>query len=171
MKFQVFVYTAAAFVLLVSMAFGQTSGMFVDHVDGLTPDGKIGTDRLVTFHIRMTNNTGYTMYGFATGFSVCSPDGAEWTTTVMDSIPGRVPYSMLDGGTFMYDWSITGTDCDTVWYGGVRFFQTGIPNGYDEIIGTITIGPVNSPHVGKNFFSDSWLSRNEINVCIYSVRL
>ena len=155
MKFRDFIFTAVALILMVSPAFGQTSGMFVDHVDGLTPDGKIGTNDPVTFHIRLSNHTGSPLYGVATGFSVCSPDGAEWTNTVMDSIPGIIPLSMLDGGTFMYNWSVTGNGCDTVWYGGVRLFQSGIPDGFDEIICTIAIGPVDSMYVGKTICLDS----------------
>ncbi|MEA1981659.1 MAG: hypothetical protein U9N54_11910, partial [candidate division Zixibacteria bacterium] len=124
-------------ILIFSYAgniFAQSGEITLDHVDGLiAPDTIIADlDSTITFHIRLTNNTGENISGSTNGFQVYSPTGAEWTTTVPDST-GAITTDMYDGGIFINEFSITGSGADTVGFGGFLMFNInngGIPNGF-----------------------------------------
>jgi len=126
----------------------------VDHVIGLS-GGKIPVDGTIIFYIRMTNNTGDGIKGLTHGLRIYSANGATWTTTVGDDT------GVLDGDDFDLTWSsrergVTGSVSDTVAISGaVAFNPIGMPDGFDDITHTITIGPVTSISRNRTICIDS----------------
>ncbi|MEA3297197.1 MAG: T9SS type A sorting domain-containing protein [candidate division Zixibacteria bacterium] len=114
----------------------------------------IKTNRLVTFELRFQNNSIYLCDGFTNGFKVYSPDGATWTTTVGDST-GVLNSTNWDLVHVINYFGVTGSNTDTVGFGGVSFGSTGMPAGFNDIPYTITIGPINDADAGKTICLDS----------------
>ncbi len=54
-------------------------------------------------------------------------------------------------------YSTDGLDSDTVGFLGLTMSQTGLPDGFDEVAFTITIGPFDSADIGKTICLDSSL--------------
>ena len=105
---------------LTAVAWGQSS-MSLDHVDGLwgTSTDTVNVDELITFHIRMTNNSGGNITGHTTAFRVYSPTGSEWNTTA-GAFTGAITTAMYDAPLQYNEFSITGSGSDTVGFGGFR---------------------------------------------------
>jgi len=141
-----------AALLLVGPAFGQSINL--DHVDGLVDASSVGTQRAVWFHLRVSNPTDTNFDGIANGFRVYSPDGATWSATVHDTT-GTLGLTQFDGGVFMPKFSADGQGADTVGFGTLRFFSTGMPGGFDDVAFTVTIGPIDNAHIGKTICLDS----------------
>ena len=53
---------------------------------GITGDSTLPIDETITYYLRLNNNTGMSMKGITNGFRVYSPDGADWTGTVGDTL-------------------------------------------------------------------------------------
>ncbi len=124
--------------------FAQEGIISLDHVDGLIATDTVGTDSEITFHIRFNNNSGVPIDGSTNGFRIYSPNGAEWTTTV-GTPTGAITPSMYDVISDTST-SIDGMLADTIGFGGARFLNPGIPNGFNEIVFTIQIGPIGDQH-------------------------
>jgi len=123
--------------------------MSLDHTDGLWNTDTIEINQPVTFHIRMNNNTGYNITGSTNGFRVYSPTGAQWDTTV-GTATGAVTAAMYEQGIFVNNFSIDGIGADTVGFGGFKLFAPGIPAGFNEIVWTLQIGPIDAAyHLGQ----------------------
>lgn len=127
----------------------------MDSVDGLYAIDSVKTDTLITFYIRLTNNTGGAITGLTHGFRICSPDGATWDTTIgIDG--GGITDAMIDQGIFVNSFSISGSRSDTVGFGGFRTVTgTGIPDGFDEVAFAVQIGPISTSYHGRRICIDS----------------
>jgi len=131
-----------------------TGSISLDHVEGLSSEGTIVPGVPTTFYIRMNNNSGYDIVGSTNGFRVYSPTGADWDTTSA-AFTGTVDNTIYDGGQFVNAFSCDASGSDTVGFGGFRMFKAGIPNGFDEIVWTIQIGPVDALFDGQQICLDT----------------
>jgi len=125
-------------ILLTALPFAVAQGQItVDHVDGLSTEGRIISGAPVIFHLRFTNTTGSNIAGSTNGFRLYSADGAVWSPPVADSI--SINWSeMYDGGLYFNLFDADGTLSDTVGFGGYAVYKTGIPAGFDEVVFTIS---------------------------------
>ena len=71
--------------LLAPTALSQEYSVSLDYVSGLSGHGSIRAGELVTFHIRITNAPD-NFVSFFNAFSISSPDGAEWSYPVRDTV-------------------------------------------------------------------------------------
>ncbi len=135
------------------------SSLSLDHVDGLTLEGKIPFDTPLTFHIRMTNNAAGPIYGWTNGFRIYSPDGAQWmlpASGIIGSFTDAILPSMIEeGNKFVNQFSVDGMADDTVGFGGFRIFAAGIPAGFDDIVWTINLAGVPQASHDKYICLDS----------------
>ena len=130
-------------------------GISVDQVDGLNPDNTIPTSGgTVTFHLRWQAPTDQNIAGVTNGWRVYSPTGAEWTTTGHDTT-GTLGRAQFDLVWVKQAFSVTGSGADTVGIGGSIMFGAGMPAGFDDIVNTITIGPVSPDYGGGQICLDS----------------
>lgn len=145
------------FVTLITIAgpsiFAQGS-LSLDHVDGLLASDVVAVEQEITFYLRVTNNTAIDISGITNGFHIYSPDGAEWTTTTPDTT-GTLGRTQFDGFFFISTFGIDGQGADTVGFGGTRLMLPGMPDGFDDIAYTITVGPIGAEHVGRHICLDS----------------
>lgn len=126
----------------------------MDSVDGLYAIDSVKTDTLITFYIRLVNNTGGAITGLTHGFRIFSPDGATWDTTIgIDA--GGITDAMIDQGIFVNSFSISGSGSDTVGLGGFIISGTGIPDGFDEVAFAVQIGPIDTSYHGDRICIDS----------------
>ena len=147
--------TLFALMALFSLAGGQTmaQSLSLDHVDGLNATDGLQMGVPVVFYIRVTGDAS-NHDGITNGFRVYSPSGSQWGTTVPDTT-GTLGKAQFDGGFIVSTFSATGSDADTVGFSGFRFFQAGIPAGFDDIAYTITIGPIDASYEGGTICLDS----------------
>lgn len=119
------------------------SGMIsLDHVSPLSAQGRVLTDAEITFYLRLTNDIGYNIAGVTNGFQVYSPDGAEWTTAVGDTLGTLAWGDVFDLIFSIGYFSANGQGADSVSFSGSRATSTGLPVGFDDTAYTITIGPI-----------------------------
>ena len=144
----------------LSMAFGQTYSVTVDvpNSEGGVVGSTLQTGRLITFPLRYTNaHWSSLVTGVSNGFQVYSTDGAEWTTTTFDTIFDETmswgTKFDLDVGLFFN--SITGSGADTVGIAATRESDSGLSPGFSRKVATITIGPIDTAHIGKTICLDS----------------
>ena len=126
--------------LLMLVPFGIALGqgqITIDHVDGLSQEGKLVSGSPVTFYLRLTNTTGSNIAGSTNGFRLYSPDGAVWSPPVADS--AAINWSeMYDGGLYFNLFSADGSLSDTLGFGGYAVYKGGIPVGFDGVAYTIS---------------------------------
>ncbi len=108
------------------------------------------------FQVRINNNTIENLVGITNAFKIYSPDGAEWTTTVGDTISG-FGMSQMDGGFYILTFGVTGSLVDTIGFGGFAISGDGLLAGFNDITYSITVGPIPSgvTHHGKTICIDS----------------
>jgi hypothetical protein len=133
----------------------QGQSLTLDHVDGLYAPDTIPVGQTVTFYLRITNNDS-NHGGITNGFRIYSPDGAQWGTTVADTLP----LNWSQWFSLVYSiarFSIDGQGADTVGFGGSYnpLNSVGLPAGFDSVSYTITIGPIDPQYNGKTIVLDS----------------
>ncbi|MFQ6009355.1 MAG: hypothetical protein ACE5K8_10455, partial [Candidatus Zixiibacteriota bacterium] len=121
--------------------------MVLDNVTGQYGTTGIKGGVPVTFTMRAINNSGYDILGLTNGYQVYSPDGAQWDTLTADSFSSFA--SMFDLGFFIDRIDVDGSGADTIGFGGVAIYETGMPDGYDDLAYSITIGPIDSSYDGQ----------------------
>ena len=141
---------------LGSKCFGQCS-VSLDHVDGLYGSSLDGSDTLqtgvtITFYIRFSNNSGLAMNGTSNGFRIFSTDGATWTPLSYASTGTLEPG--FDFGVSVTPFSNDGAGADTIGIYGLRGFGSGMVNGFDNIVLTIST-QLNSSQDGRTLILDS----------------
>lgn len=144
---------------LMLLAAGAVLGSTItlDHVDGLYATDTIPVGQLVTFYIRISNPGDTVAAGINNGFRIYSPDGAQWGTTVGDTLPcgWKIMFPLI------FNWqnySIDGAGSDTIGFGGAyqgNPLTQGMQGGFDSVSYTITIGPIDSQYNGKTIVLDS----------------
>ncbi|MFH1373649.1 MAG: thrombospondin type 3 repeat-containing protein [bacterium] len=126
----------------------------VDHVDGLLQGDTVQTGRLITFYLRFYNDLSNTVEDLTNGFRVYSPSGATWTTTTALGTYA-FGYFFYWGDVINY-YGVTGSATDTIGIGGACMsISGGIPQGFDTITHTITIGPIPQEYSGGEICLDS----------------
>lgn len=171
MKFKTFTIFIAVLLLSSSMAFGQ--GHFsLGSVSNEVSPGVLPVGEEITFTMHLTNDA-TANGGVTNGFSIASPDGAEWTSMTGDTIAGYGWDSWFDLIFSVLPINTDGVGADTMGFGGSRLFAgTGIPANFDGDVYTLTIGPIDASHGGKTIVLDScaysasglwkWASPDEI---------
>jgi len=106
----------------------------------------------VTFNVHFYNNSGTSITGSTNGFRVYSPDAATWDVPTYASTGALEPYYNL--GVFLNEFSLDGSNDDTIGIGGCIMTGTGLPSGFDEDVLTISTQVSNS-HLGKILCVDS----------------
>ena len=151
MKKMLIYLTAFIVLLLVGNVFGQS--LSLESTSGLHGPDTVLINQEITFDIRVTSD-GDNHAGITNGFRVYSPDGAEWTTIVGDTISlgwdtyFDLTYSINHEG-------VTGNGADTVGFGGAALFGTGIPANFSEVSYQITIGPIDAQYHKDQICLDS----------------
>jgi len=145
-----------------SPVFGQGS-LTLDDVDGLTVENKLMVNETITFYIRWNNNTGTNITAHTNGFRVYSPDGATWDPITYvpyeESIYNYVVYypeweDIFDTWIYAGPYSVTGSGADTIGFGGWTFEGTGVPDGFSEVVFTIST-VLDESQIGKTLCLDS----------------
>jgi hypothetical protein len=132
-----------------------TGQITLNHVDCMS-SGKIFTRVPVTFYFDVYNNTGRYIGGITNGFRAYSPDGADWSTTRIDTGSGISWESYFDLFTNLVEIDVDGHGSDTVGYGFCVQSSSGLPNGtLLSSAWTVTIGPISDAHAGDIFCVDS----------------
>lgn len=127
--------------------------MSLNHVFGQKTYNTIYTGMEIRFYIRMTNNTGSEILGLTNGFRIYSPDGASWINTEIDTT-GAITSGIL-GQQYLNSYSADGMVADTVGFGAFSILGTGIPDGFDDVILSISIGPFDVTNIGKTICIDT----------------
>jgi len=125
----------------------------LDHVDGLTAPDELMIGVPAVFHIRFTADD-QTYAGIANGFRVYSSDGAYWNATTGDTV-GPLGGEQFDGIFVINYYGITGSDADTLAFAGFALSGSGMPPGFDSVVYTIQIGPVDASYAGRTVCLDS----------------
>ncbi len=128
--------------------------ILLDHVDGEAVPFAITANKEITFYLRFENSTNFYVTGSTNGFRLYSPDNAVWNST-SGAVTGSITTGMYDGGLFVNTFSPDGIGSDTIGFGGFKIFMPGIPDGFNEIFASITIGPIDIANVGKTICIDS----------------
>ena len=158
MKFKTLMFLFSLMLLMCGPAWAQDGAISLDHVDGLygTSTDTVNINQTITFHIRLNNNTGNFITGSTNGFRIYSLTGAEWDTTTAVTT-GAITLDMYDGGYIVNPFSDDGMGADTIGFGGFKMFKPGIPDGFDQIIATIDIGPIDAAyHKGQICIDSSY---------------
>lgn len=146
MKAKFFTLVLAIVIMSFGLSMGQS--ITVSNVTGLkagTTDTLMsGTTPVFTIHVN-AGGTGY--IGITNGFRIYSDDGAEWTTTVADTLSGIGWDAMFPLIFSINTFSTDGTGADTVGFGGSGLVS-GLPPDFDLDAYTITIGPIPSGIAG-----------------------
>lgn len=133
---------------------GTVPQVTLDHVTGLQGTGNVQTGVPIVFYIRLHNSTGDTITGLTHGFRIYSPDGAEWDTASGFDAGGITP-EMFDQIFYDRQFSVSGSNADTIGFGGFSISGTGIPDGFDDVVFGIQIGPINAAYHGQRICLDS----------------
>lgn len=131
----------------------ETGAITLDHVDGLKEPGVIYSNVDVSFYLRVQNFSGVNMVGVSNGFSIYSPDGAEWTRTEGDTI-GMFGTDVFELFKISNN-NVDGAVVDTIGFLGQDISHAGMPGNYDAVEYKITIGPIDSSYIGRTICLDS----------------
>lgn len=132
----------------------QQGSLSLDHVDGAISATQIAINRPVKFYIRVTNSTPDDVGGICHGFSVYSPDGAQWSSTSHDTT-GTLGLNQFDLAVFLEDINVDGDPADTVVFAGFTLTHSGLVSGFDDIAYTISLGSFDAGDIGKTICIDS----------------
>ncbi|MCK4606674.1 MAG: VCBS repeat-containing protein, partial [candidate division Zixibacteria bacterium] len=141
---------------IVTITVMGTGALSLDHVDCLIcPGDSLPSNQQITFHLRLANDYGISIDGATNSFRVFSPNGAVWDATI-GAMTGAITYAMCELRYVSYTADgTTGSGADTVGFGVSRTVNPGIPDGFDEIPYTITIGPISDASEGLLICLDS----------------
>lgn len=119
---------------------------------GASPGDSVFTGAEIRFDIRVTNNTGGNIDGMSNGFMVYSPDGATWAPLVTTLDTGFI--LAFDMGQGINEFGVDGIGADTVGIWGVKLYGTGLPNGFNGIVATMSTS-LDASQAGKTLCIDS----------------
>ncbi|RKX23637.1 MAG: hypothetical protein DRP45_10065, partial [Candidatus Zixiibacteriota bacterium] len=110
----------------------------LDHVEGSWGTGAVVTGQPVVFHLRLTNtDMGAPVLGMTNGFRIYSPDAALWSPAAGNNINLGLR-DMFDLVWSVKPVSATGSGSDTLGFGGVRETGSGLPDGFDAVVFTLS---------------------------------
>ena len=125
----------------------------LDHVRGLSASGLLLPGVPISYQIRMTNDLGTVIATAGNGFRIYSGNGAIWTSTLGNSVGTGSDH--FEESFFIKEFSPDGMSADTVGFNGIGICGTGIPAGYDDVIYSVDIGPIDVSYSGKEICLDS----------------
>lgn len=132
-------FSVAIVLAALCPALGQ--GIYLDHVDGLSPSGGIEDGSMITFHMRVIGDeTPHLMLN--NGYTICSAE-LTWTDVTVEFNPAYPLDDWFDFVKVANVWA-DGMNCDTVGTGFLSLFGSGLPPFFDDILYTITVGPMNT---------------------------
>ncbi len=143
----------ALLVLSPVISFGQTGLITIDNVEGMIAPNTVAAGQQLTFNFRLEVTMSELLRASANGFRVYSPSGAVWDTTYGE-FTGAITTSMMDL-QFVSPYSLDGIGADTIGFGGVAMFSPGIPSGFNEVVWSVTIGPIDIGYDGGIICIDS----------------
>ncbi|MCK4606507.1 MAG: T9SS type A sorting domain-containing protein [candidate division Zixibacteria bacterium] len=129
------------------------AAVILDHVDGSSGANGIRTGLPVVFNMRLMNNTGLNLTGISNGYRVFSTNGAHWGNTVGAWAAAFDPMD-YDVGAWINYVGVTGSGADTVGFAAAGTHD-GLVNGFDDVLYTIEIGPIDPADTGKIVCLDS----------------
>jgi len=142
---------------MCGVARGQSiHSISLDSVTGLSGPDTLYTSREIVFHLRMTYTAdpSTNVTGIWNAFRVYSPTGAEWVSTSGD-YTDAITESMLHYQVTVSR-STTGSGADTVGFAAeTGFLSCGVPNMFNEVAWTLTVGPIDTTFVGHVLCLDS----------------
>jgi len=141
------------YTIIDTTVVAASGSLGLDHISGLAGPDTLATGVPITFHIRMTNQTGNAITGLTNGFRVYSPTGSQWSTTSADTT-GAISATMMEN-FFINEFSADGMGADTVGFGGFRLFAPGIPDGFDTVAYQVKIGPIDPAYGGGRLCIDT----------------
>ncbi len=146
--------TSAEVVVNMTVYAEPEAALILDNVTGQYGTTGIKTGVPVTFTMRAINNTGHYATAIVNGYRVYSPEGASWDTLTMDSVPAFA--AMFDLAFLTIETNVNGVTPDTVGFVGISGITLpGMPDGYDNLAYSITIGPIDSIYDGQTICLDS----------------
>ncbi|MFH1687597.1 MAG: hypothetical protein ABIE70_08775 [bacterium] len=110
------------------------------------------TGTRVIFKLRLTNLSGENIRALSHGFVIYSPDGAGWSSSDGGWAIDAGPWFDLANGIVGNG---DGVSPDTIGFYGSVLFSQGIPDGFDDIVFNIGIGPIDHSYSGKTICLDS----------------
>jgi len=143
---------SAAIVLAASCpAFGQ-AGIYLHHADGFDEFGCVEEGGMVTFHMRVVGDQ-YSHLMLNNGYEICSSE-MTWDNVTVE---WNTAYPLDDWFDFVKIANVWyNTQCDTIGVGLLSLFGSGLPAGFDDILYSITIGPVSGGSIpGASVVLDS----------------
>jgi len=144
--------SAAIILAAVCPVFGQ-AGVYLDHVDGIDAFGCVQEGGMVTFHMRVVGHGDVNDPLVNGGFEICS-DGMTWTDVTVEFTPDYPINEWFDFVQAANVWD--GPQCDTVGIGLLSLFGSGLPADFDDVLFSITIGPVSGgSYTGATLSLDS----------------
>ena len=152
MKWPLALLVVLAPLLFCGMA--RAESITLDHVDGLIGPTNLATGQEIVFHMRFSSpNAGHK--GLTNGWRVYSPT-ANWDTTKI-ALTGTLTNIMFDLflGIQPNPQTADGIGSDTVGIAAAVLFGPGMPQGFNDIVATITIGPIDPLYSGQTLCLDS----------------
>jgi len=144
--------SAAMVLTAVCPAFGQ-AGVYLDHVDGIDAYGCVQEGGMVTFHMHVVGHGDVTDPLISSGFEICS-DEMTWTDVTVEFTSEYPINEWFDFVQAANVWD--GPQCDTVGIGLLSLFGPGLPADFDDVLFSITIGPVSGgSNMGASLALDS----------------
>ncbi len=142
---------------IISSAVSQSAEVYLQSVEGQWPSGqnKLCIDNPIRFYIGFNNTNDQFVRGFANGFRLYSPDGANWGGTTIDVLDGAQLPLYFDGGVFTSLINVDGVGADTVSVGGFSINSAGLYPGYFGAVIRISTGINEAGVVGKTICIDS----------------
>lgn len=145
------------FVCILLLAGSQpisSQALLLDHVDGSLSPGSIAIGQEITFHMRLQTDS-FSVAAISNGFRVYSDDGVLWGNTT-GAFTGVIDSSMMPM-QFVTPYSCDGIGADTIGFAALIWIdiEPGLPPGFDEVVYTITIGPISSEYHGHTICLDS----------------
>ncbi len=126
----------------------------LDHVDGQLDPGILDIDVPITFYLRYSNTTGDLVSGMTNGFHVYSTTGAQWSSFAGSST-GALGTTEFPNGFSITHFSADGMGADTVGLMAAGGSGSGMAPGFDDVVLTIEIGPIDAAYSGDEICLDS----------------
>lgn len=141
------------FILAIfTLATISQASVTLDYVEGMGCPGGLRTNVPVTFNLRATNNSAFSIGGFQNGFRVYSPDGASWQPITWDTASIGWIGRFMNGLGYL-PLSVTGSGADTIAFSGLSA-DAGFEIGFDRLVWSIST-MVYPEDLGKTLCLDS----------------
>jgi hypothetical protein len=136
-----FSFFLALALVVASFGFASAGQVSLDNTTNEWTAGKISPGVPVVFSIRVTNDNAAAAGGITNGFSICA-DG-PFTPPVGTIVEPNFS-TFFDLVQAINTFSIDGSGCDTIGFGGSKLTGSGLPVGYDDVMYEIATGGVDS---------------------------